>query len=206
VIRRFLQRQGRSVVSLLGARKSTKAAVGDVWATDRWNEELADELFRAGLPLVTVTGQRAALQLRGTFDAARTVPWLTESARVAAERINAHTLADLEGAVVDVDDPVAAARDTFDKAAGGRADNLGLGRATGLVNWARVEAGRQSSEADGRLRTKTWVVTPGKSRHGRWSGDTVPVGELFPNGADHPGDWILGVDDVAGCKCLMELR
>jgi hypothetical protein len=131
--------------------------------------------------------------------------WLGDNAVIAAEEINRHTLADLRAAIAEADDPIAAARDVFDQAAGGRADMLGLSRATTVINWSRGEAGRQSVEADGRPRTKTWVVTSSRSRHPQWNGDTVPVGDLFSNGGDYPGDYVLGVADAAGCHCLMEL-
>lgn len=207
-IRAFLARQGEAVTRLLGARKAAKADVdpGDVWATERWNRELLEELERAALPLVAVNGQRAAAQIAGVFDFSRTIAWVQEDARIAAERINAHTLEDLRRALAGADDVLAAARASFEAAGEGRAAQLGLSRATTLVNWARLEAGKQSSEADGRLRTKTWVVSSGNSRHRSWNGDTVPVGRKFPNGADAPGDYVLGVDHVAGCRCLMDLR
>lgn len=207
-IRRFLERQGAAVVSLLGARKAADDGVDleALWARERWNRELGDELLRAAIPLATVSGQAAARQITGVYSVDRTIGWLTEDARIAAERINGHTLEDLRQALADADSPVAAGRDVFASATAGRADQLGLSRATSLINWARNEAGRQSSEADGRLRTKTWVVTSANSRHREWNGITVPVGRKFPNGADHPGDWVLGVEQVAGCRCLMDLR
>ena len=152
------------------------------------------------------TGQRAARQIRGVYDPERTREWVRESSRVAAETINAHTLADLEGALGGEGDPVELARDSFDKAAGGRSEQLGLSRATTLINWSRNEAGTQSQQADGRIREKIWVVTSRKSRHPEWAGMTAPVFEAFPNGGQYPGDYSLGASDAAGCHCLMDLR
>jgi len=33
------------------------------------------------------------------------------------------------------------------------------------------------------------------------AGETVPLGELFSNGMDGPGDPAGGADEVAGCTC-----
>ena len=118
--------------------------IEDVWAKDRWDAELTDELDRAAIPLIMTTGSRAARQIRGVFDPDLTREWVRENARVAAETINAHTLADLRAALDGEGDPVELARDSFDQAAAGRSDQLGLSRATTLINWSRNEAGRQS--------------------------------------------------------------
>jgi hypothetical protein len=74
------------------------------------------------------------------------------------------------------------------------------------VNFARTEAAKHSSDRDGRTRTKTWIVTSGKSRHPEMDGETVPVWESFSNGLAWPGDGAGGADETAGCKCLLQLN
>ena len=65
---------------------------------------------------------------------------------------------------------------------------------------------KQSERADGRERSKTWVVTSRKSRHPEMNGETVGIGETFSNGAAWPGDSAAGVDEVAGCQCMVDLH
>jgi hypothetical protein len=35
-------------------------------------------------------------------------------------------------------------------------------------------------------------------------GETVPLGELFSNGMNGPGDYSGGADEVAGCTCDLD--
>jgi hypothetical protein len=37
------------------------------------------------------------------------------------------------------------------------------------------------------------------------NGETVPVFTPFSNAGQHPGDPKLGVDEIARCKCLLEV-
>ncbi len=94
----------------------------------------------------------------------------------------------------------------FDIAQSSRSEQLGLGRATGLIAFARVEAARHSQDADGEQRYKLWVVTSQDSRHPELNGERVPVGDNFSNGLPWPGAATGGADDVAGCKCLLGLE
>jgi hypothetical protein len=66
-----------------------------------------------------------------------------------------------------------------------------------------MEAAKQnSSEA-----TKTWVVNSKdpRSEHSRMAGETVPVREKFSNGADWPGDPVLGASGVSNCRCSVQV-
>lgn len=167
---------------------------------DRWNAKLTGELYSARVPLASKTGHLAASQVDGVYDEARTLNYLQETARRQAEHVNAQTQAALDDAVDD--DAVAA---VWEQASTSRAAYLGFGTATAIINFARNEAAKQSSQ-DGRTRTKTWVVTSDQSRHPEMDGETVNFDETFSNGCEWPGDAAGGADEVAGCECLLDLN
>lgn len=187
LFRKFFTRQEQAIVS-------AKAAKVD---RDRWDRELTADLYLLATQTARQTGKLAARQLNGVYDEQQTFAYLATNARISAESINRHTFDDLE----EADD----ARDVFEVAKGSRAEQLGLGRATTVINFARTEAGKQSQVADGRERTKTWVVTSSKSRHPEMSGETVAVSENFSNGLAWPGDGSGSVAEVAGCQCLLQM-
>lgn len=192
---RYFARQGRAVLSALGSGKAA-----DTEERARWDRELHADLYLLATQVTRESGEIAAAQLRGVYDPAQTFPWLAENARIAAEGINAHTFELVAGA-----NDGAEARAVFE-AAGARIGQLALGRSTTLINFARTEAAKQSETADGRPRTKTWVVTNKRSRHPQMNGQTVPANDKFSNGLLWPGDAKDGTaHDVAGCKCLLIL-
>ncbi len=186
LFRSFFERQERFFTS-------AKAFKAD--SRERWDRELAADLYRVGLATVREAGENAAAQLAGVFVFDQTWPYLAESARIAAESVNAHTWEDLEES-----DDIA---HTFEVAKTARAEQLGMSRAAVLINFARTEAAKHSEANDGRQRTKTWVVTSRKSRHPEMNGQTVPVSKTFSNGLMWPGDG--SADQSAGCRCLLQL-
>jgi HK97 family phage portal protein len=190
LFRRYFTRQERAV-------KSAKAVITD---RDRWNRELGADLYVQATKTAKESGHLAALQQRGVYDEARTLAFLSENARIAAESINAHTF-ELVHRAVGAEEVA----NVFEVARGSRTDQLALGRASCLINFARTEAGKQSEQADGVPRMKTWVVTSPRSRHPEMNGQSVPVSENFSNGMAWPGDGRGHVDQVAGCHCLLSL-
>lgn len=174
-----------------------KAAAFDM---DRWNQKLTGELYSARVNLAGKTGKLAATQIGGVYDEKRTLNFLQEGARRQAERVNNQT-AELLDAAED-EEAVAA---VFEEAASSRSAYLGSSTAVEVINFARHEAAYQSSQEDGKQRTKTWVVTSAKSRHPELDGETVGLDDTFSNGAAWPGDANAGEDEVAGCQCLLDL-
>ena len=189
LLRGFFARQAKALTS-------TKADVD----RDRWDRELTADLFLLATQTSRLSGQLAAKQINGVFNERETLAWLVENSRVAAESINSQTFDAVRDAL-DAED----VRKVFEDAQENRAPQLAASRSTLLVNFARTEAAKQSTAADGRQRMKTWVVTSRKSRHPELNGKTVPSGDVFPNGMAFPGDWSGGVDAVAGCQCLLQL-
>lgn len=193
VLRKFFQRQRASVLPKLGAKAP------DYWDAERWDSELSDDLY--GLA-IGMTGEVAAVTLAALgvpveqYSAARTEKFLKAVADSRAGAINSTTLDQVEASVAD---PDAAPADVFEQAEGARADNGGVTLATTLVAFATTEAVRQVSPDRG---MKTWLTGP-KPRpdHAAMDGETVGIDEVFSNGANWPGDPVLGAEGVAGCNC-----
>lgn len=188
----FFERQEASVVSALGGKANGDRA--------RWDRELTADLYTLSLRTTTENGQRAARQIRGVYDENRTRDYLLENARTTAESVNESTFS-----AVDEAEDIDAVRHVYEVAKTSRAETLGLSLATTLIAFARTEAAKHSQDADGRQRMKTWVVTNQNSRHPQMDGESVPVGDVFSNGARWPGDAVLGADGAAGCRCLLDL-
>lgn len=179
------------------AQQKAARAKADAFDMDRWNLKLAGELYAARVALAGKTGRLAAAQIAGVYDDARTLNYHQEAARRQAENVNAQTAK----ALTESDDPSA----VFDIAASSRSDYLGLSTVTSVISFARNEAATQSQAADGRERTKTWVVTSANSRHPELDGETIGTADTFSNGLLWPGDSSGDVSEVAGCSCLLDL-
>ncbi|MEV8134302.1 phage portal protein [Microbacterium aurantiacum] len=202
VVRAFFERQRKSVLSELGAKDP------DWWDEDRWDRELADDLFAVAMA-VTVNVSAAVLESVGfgpdEYDTARTEAFLRAVAKSRAGAINSTTRDQITAILAGrgpegVEDPA----HVFDVASGDRAAVIAGTVVTTLAAFATVEAVRQNSASG----TKTWVVTSSapRSEHAAMNGETVGIDEKFSNGADWPGDPVLGADGVANCMCDVEVR
>jgi HK97 family phage portal protein len=204
-LQKFFKRQREAVL----ARLNSKAP--GWWDQERWDKELSDDLFRVAM---SVTGQVAADVLAATglapdaYDTGRTEKFLRAVADSRAGKINATTFDQIQAALDDPgedDDgnPVHSPEKVFDEAEGSRGDVMAATLLTTFAGFATMEAAKQnSSEA-----TKTWVVNSGnpRSEHAAMDGETVPVRDTFSNGADWPGDPVLGAEGVANCQCSVEI-
>lgn len=182
-------------------QKAVKAKAASSFDMDRWDAKLTGELYAARVSLASKTGKLAAMQIGGTYDEARTLSYLQEGARREAARVNTQTAKALSDAGDD-EDAIAA---VWNVATSSRSEYLGLSTAVEIVNWARGEAAKQSTQADGVERKKIWTVVSDNSRHPQLDGESVGLDEVFSNGAAYPGDSAAGVDEVAGCSCLMDI-
>lgn len=205
VLSKFFKRQREAVLARLGSK-----APG-WWDQERWDKELSDDLYRVAM---SVTGQVAADVLAATglaadaYDASRAEKFLRAVAESRAGKINATTFDQIQAALDDPGDdgegnPVRSPAKVFDEVEGGRGDGIATTLLTTFAGFATMETAKQnSSEA-----TKTWVVNSGnpRSEHADMDGETVPVRDTFSNGADWPGDPVLGAEGVANCMCSVEV-
>lgn len=202
VVRAFLDRQSVSVLSALGAK-----ADADWWDEDRWNDELASDLFKLAMSVTAQIGADTA-ELMGfapdAYDPARTEAFLLEVAKSRAGAINSATRDQIEKVLGgETTDTVETPADVFEKATTSRLAVIAGTLTTTFAAFATVEAARQTTTGA----TKTWHVNSTNPRpaHARMDGETVGVDEKFSNGANWPGDPALGVDGVAGCSCDVEV-
>lgn len=199
VLRKFLERQGVAVLS--------RAAAGsDWWSKDRWDRELTDELVALHALAATSAGRDALAKLGidpDRYDSPRTDAFLREAAERSAVSINETTHGQYKAAL---DDGGSDAVKTI-VAAGfaARAAELGSSTLTFARGFGATEAARQ---VGGSKATKTWVTTSGnpRSSHARLHGVTVGIDEEFPNGLKWPGQAGGPADEIAGCKCRIEVN
>lgn len=202
VLKGHFQRQRKAVTAALGAK-----AADDWWDRERWDRELAEDLFKLAALTATKIGQDAAAALGydpGDYDEARTLKFLKAVAQSRAEAINLATFTAIEAALDGAEDPVKAIEPVFTKAEEQRSGAGAAALVTMFSAFGTVEAGKQLG---GGQATKTWVVNSKDPRaeHAAMNGETVPMDEKFSNGADWPGDPILGADGVSGCRCSVEI-
>lgn len=203
VLKAHFARQRKAVTAALGAK-----AGGDWWDGLRWDRELSEDLFKLAALTATKIGQDTAAALGydpADYDEARTLKFLKAVALSRAESINAATLKAIEDALDGAEDPVAAVDPVFTKAEEQRSGAAAAALVTAFSAFGTVEAGHQLGGSAAR---KTWIVNSRDPRaaHAKMNGESVPVGEKFSNGADWPGDPILGADGVAGCECSVQIE
>jgi HK97 family phage portal protein len=194
VLSAFFARQRRSVLSALGAK-----AADDYWDGARWDRELSDDLYALAMTTATALGQEQAKRLgftEGDYDEDRTRAFLRAVADSRAGAINSTTKERLDDAIDDDDaDPA----DVFTEAESARTGSAATALVAGLAGFALVEAAQQTT---GSAAQKTWATGDNpRPDHAAMDGETVGIDEQFSNGADWPGDPVLGADGVSGCNC-----
>lgn len=200
----FFSRQGASVRSRFGANGGDVEAAFD---STRWDRELESNLAALALTMAEELGTAEAERLGSAFDLSVAEEWLRNNARIAAEKVNATTLATLIDeldALAEEDEPELSESDVLDAvftvAAGARAAELALTRTTAVSSFARIEGAQQAGAG-----SKTWTVNSSRSRHPELNGETVPLGENFSNGLAWPGDPSGSTADTAGCTCSLSI-
>lgn len=195
---RTFARQAADVVAALGAGLDDLDDP-ELWDAERWDAELGDDLFGLALDLAAGYGLTVAEALGfEDLDESAVVPYLDTNSRIAAENINTATRGQLAEALTD-EDPIEAARSALIGAAGAaRAAEIGQSRYTEVASFTGQDVATQAGRG-----SKVWVVTSSKSRHGALDGETVPLGEPFSNGMAWPGDAAGGIDQTAGCVCML---
>lgn len=204
VLRRFYRRQGRSVLSALGSKSSKADGEEDEWwDAERWDQELADDLYVAAHRVNADLGKKQINQmgLPEPFDPDGNKEYLRAVMESRAASINSTTKAQLDDSLESDDEDAPTPADVFESAEGERSITGAQSIMTAVAGIAMEEAGRQAEVQTGGEAKKTWVVTSSNSRHPEMDGETVPLSENFSNGAAWPGDSVLGPDETSGCTC-----
>jgi len=198
VLAAFFKRQRAVVLSRLGSK-----AGPDWWDEERWDKELATDLYKLAVTASQEMGQAQAEALGFTADAYnvdQTLNFLEAVARSRAGAVNSTTRDRILKALDQGDEPAT----VFDEAEETRSLSAGAALGAALAGFALVEATKQTV---GTTATKTWLVTSRnpRSAHASMNGETVGIEDTFSNGADWPGDPVLGAEGVANCQCSVEI-
>lgn len=205
VYKDFFKRQAKSVLPKIGAGK-------EWWNEERWNKELADDLFAEALGISVETARRVIKELwdDGDYDPDRTEAYIRKMCERRAEMVNQATYEEISKAMESPEDDEslkATPEGVFENAEKNRSESAGSAFACALCAWSLLEACRQNQRR-GENVYKTWRVTSGnpRSSHAALDGETVQYDEPFSNGAQWPGDIDnLSVEEVANCQCIIEI-
>lgn len=194
----FFKRQERIIRGALGRKDDA-----DWWDADRWNDELAGDLYKFSL-MVSKTVAASTLKQIGfspdEYDSDRTLAWLDAVSKRSAKSINQTTYDRISAAIDDEDDD---ALDAVFEQQQTRSGLSAVSLVTTLSGFATHEA---ASQATGGKASKTWVTGPNpRPEHAAMDGETVSLDENFSNGLAWPGDAAGGADEIAGCNCDMSI-
>ena len=200
VITKFLKRQSRSVIPKIGAKD-------DWWDEDRWNKELADDLYPVMMNVSIHHGKATAKEIGTEYYPGKTENYIRTVAEGRAKGINFTTKKKLDE-VLEGEHEEEDIKHVYEVREGADAERLGLSIATVSACWAIGEACNQAKD-QGFIATiyKTWVTGENpRPDHAAMAGETVDIDSRFSNGADWPGDDILGPDGTCGCNCTTEIK
>lgn len=201
ILTAFFRRQGKSVLSALGAK-----ADAEWWDEERWNGELSDDLMKIGTLTAGEIGPAAAAALgfeRDDYDPDRTLAFLRAVSDSRASAINSTTRKQIDDALASDDEDHTPAS-VFETAKTSRAVQAAAALVTTYSAFASAEAGKQLAPAQSQ---KTWLTNSKNPRgsHAAMDGETVGIDDAFSNGMSWPGDPVGGADEVAGCQCSIEI-
>jgi hypothetical protein len=183
-----------------------KAATGSSFDPSQWDGDLASLLHTLSAATAEAIGKKVSAELGGTWSADSIAAYLKSNSEATAKKINQTTADEITAALEAQDDPNASPEDAiggvFDGEVAARAGQISASRVAMVAGLASLVAARLSN-----ARTKTWVTGGNpRSLHSEMDGETVPLGELFSNGMDGPGDFSGGVDEVACCNCELSFE
>lgn len=197
VLEKFFKRQRASIATKL-------KAVEDWWDADRWNKELANDLYPILLQVSDSIGQMIAKKLEAAYNSGNTEKYLKLLAETRAKYINQNTYDEILQAQTDD----VSVNDIFD----GRllaAATIATGLVDTATEFATNEAIEQA-EYQGVIShprvTKTWHTGENpRESHAAMDGETVDYDDTFSNGLRWPHDY-GPADEVAGCNCWCSVQ
>ena len=200
-IKKFLKRQKKSILPKIGAKK-------EWWDEVRWNTELADDLNPILFAISAKHGDEASDVFGTDYYPGKTVNYIKAVAEGRARAINTATKEKLDELIDSEPEDLEEEIDhLFEVREEKDANLLGMNMATAVTCWALGEASRQAKDQGYQARVyKTWITGENpREDHAMMSGETVEIDHKFSNGADWPGDDILGPDGTCGCNCTTEV-
>ncbi len=201
MIEKFFKRQAKSIIPKIGAGK-------EWWDENRWNNELSEDIDPVIFEIATKHGTEIAEELGTEYYSGKTINYLKALAEGRAKAINSATKKKLDEVIEsDPEDLEEEIEHVYEVREDKDADLLGMTIATTAACWAIGEACAQAKDQGYSAEVfKTWVTGENpREDHAMMDGETVPVDQRFSNGADWPGDDILGPDGTCGCNCTTEI-
>lgn len=204
LLSKHYDRQKRAILPALGAKAP------QWWDRDRWNRELADDLYALASTCVDQMGADACRQLgfdpSEDWDRDRTLNYLKAVTKARAKWVNDATYRQIKAALghdPEESSPTPVA-DVFESAKSQRAAAGAAAFVAAMSSFSAAEAAKQAAPGH---TTKTWVTGRNpRPTHLAMNGETVPTGSLFSNGLTWPGDPSRGPDECAGCNCSINIE
>lgn len=205
-LKKFFIRQQKATQAKLGA---TKKADPEWWNQKAWNQELS-AVLQPHMASISAGVARKAAGANGldpdAYSVGQTANFLKAVADSRADLVNSTTRDRIKAAVQagNADTLAADVDHVFTEAIETRAPVASKTMGTMLAGWAVTEMARQL--LSDKSPQKTWLASGlANSRHAGMNGETVSINEKFSNGANWPGDPVLGADEVANCGCGVEI-
>lgn len=200
-LQKFFKRQAKSILPKVGAKK-------EWWDEERWNSELTEDLDPILFAISANHGESTASELGTEYYPGKTVNYIKALTEGRAKAINSATKEKLDKVISENPEDLEKEIDhVYEVREGKDATLLGETLATVVVGWSLGEACRQAKDQGYQATVyKTWVTGENpREDHAAMNGETVPVDGKFSNGADWPGDDVLGPDGTCGCNCTTEI-
>ena len=200
-LQKFFKRQAKSILPKVGAKK-------EWWDEERWNSELTEDLDPILFAISANHGESTASELGTEYYPGKTVNYIKALTEGRAKAINSTTKEKLDKVISEnPEDLEKEIEHVYEVREGKDATLLGETLATVVVGWSLGEACRQAKDQGYQATVyKTWVTGENpREDHAAMNGETVPVDGKFSNGADWPGDDVLGPDGTCGCNCTTEI-
>lgn len=203
IFRKNFDRQERAVLPRLKAK-----SFADWWDADRWNRELATDLERFSHEVVTEVATDTLAKAGyspASYSAGRVASFLKAVTDSRAKWVNNGTY-DAIQAIIDAGNPDVTADHAFAVAKDSRAESSAKTLTTTLSNIATVEAAKQSPAEHP---MKVWVLGESddhRAKHVEWAGMKAELDSEFENGAQWPGDPVLGAQDTVNCSCEIDIE
>lgn len=215
VLDKFFNRQQKSVLSKLGVKSAVDT---EWWDKERWNKELADDLFPVVFALATSKGKKVSKQLNNEYREDITTAYLKKFSESKARIINDATFEKLQYveenseyllSEENTSEEPRNAKEVFEKRKSFEKPLIALSLAYSIYKFATKESVDQAKYNGKMERTKVYKVwrtgSNPRPEHARMNGEKVLLNDKFSNGADWVHDDILGPSGTCNCNCKIEV-
>lgn len=201
ILTAFFKRQAKSVIPKIGADNE------NYWDADRWDKELADDLYPVLQSIGDAHGKEASEVLEWEYSPKVTENYIKKVSSNRAKTINRETKRRIEKELATEEPDVKHTFETRENTA----DVSGRAVATAIASWAIAEATHQAISDSaprviGKIVEKEWVTGDNpRPSHAMMNGERVPIDADFSNGMHFPGEDTGDPDENCGCNCSTEI-